>query len=67
MRGISMSVERADERRSKAPRRVKLPGQAERSSSRDAVNIAREIRANSELGKREARLSAAEAKLDRDN
>jgi hypothetical protein len=59
-----MSIERADERRSKKPRKVKVPGQAEQYSSRAAVEIARELRAKSELGRREARLAGAEAKID---
>jgi hypothetical protein len=59
-----MSLERADEKRSKRPRMIKVPGQVERMTTRDAVSIARELRSRSELGKREARLAAAEAKID---
>ncbi|MBB4364243.1 hypothetical protein GGD65_005301 [Bradyrhizobium sp. CIR18] len=56
--------ERATEKRSRSRerRRIKLPGKAEAYANTDPIEIARELRANSKLGKREARLAAAEAK-----
>jgi hypothetical protein len=47
---------------SKQSRRIKLPGKSETYDSTDPVEIARELRAKSKLGKREARLAAAESK-----
>lgn len=44
-------------------RRIKLPGKAEVYADTDPIEIARELRAKSKLGKREARLDAAEAKI----
>ncbi|MBB4427990.1 hypothetical protein GGD66_006576 [Bradyrhizobium sp. CIR48] len=49
-------------RTSKQSRRIKLPGKAEVYADTDPIEIARELRAKSRLGKREARLVAAEAK-----
>lgn len=49
-------------RTSKQSRRIKLPGKSETYASTDPVDIAGELRAQSKLGKREARLAAAEAK-----
>ncbi|UEM08299.1 hypothetical protein J4G43_026160 [Bradyrhizobium barranii subsp. barranii] len=46
----------------KQSRRIKLPGKSEAYASTDPVEIARELRAQSRLGKREARLAAAEMK-----
>jgi hypothetical protein len=57
--------EKATERRAKRSRRIKLPGKTAEFSEKDPVEIARELRAKSELGRREARLKAAEAKLGR--
>jgi hypothetical protein len=50
------------ERSTKQSRRIKLPGKPEAYTNTDPVEIARELRAKSKLGKREARLAAAEAK-----
>ncbi|UPT93864.1 hypothetical protein J4G48_0031635 [Bradyrhizobium barranii subsp. apii] len=47
---------------SKQSRRIKLPGKSEAYADTDPVEIARELRAQSKLGKREARLAAAEMK-----
>ncbi|RZN10996.1 hypothetical protein CWO91_10240 [Bradyrhizobium genosp. SA-3] len=47
---------------SKQSRRIKLPGKAEVYANTDPIEIARELRAKSKLGKREARLAAAENK-----
>lgn len=49
-------------RSSKQSRRIKLPGKSEAYANTDPVEIARELRAQSKLGKREARLATAEAK-----
>ncbi|EIG56232.1 hypothetical protein [Bradyrhizobium sp. WSM1253] len=49
-------------RSSKQSRRIKLPGKSEAYADADPVEIARELRAQSKLGKREARLAAAEMK-----
>lgn len=58
-----MSLERANERRAKAPRLVKLPGDRNaRRSDQDPLEIAKELRAKSRLGQREAKLEAAERK-----
>ncbi|SDC02508.1 hypothetical protein SAMN05216337_100153 [Bradyrhizobium brasilense] len=57
--------ERATSKRahtSKQSRRIKMPGKAETYADTDPVEIARELRAKSELGGREAKLAAAEAK-----
>lgn len=56
--------ERATEKRSQSRerRRIKLPGRAEVYANTDPAEIARELRAKSKLGKREAKLDAAEAK-----
>jgi hypothetical protein len=57
--------ERATENRSRPRerRRIKLPGKAEAYANTDPLEIARELRTKSKLGKREARLAAAEEKL----
>lgn len=58
-----MSLERANEKRAKAPRLIKLPGdKTARRSDRDPLEIAKELRAKSRLGQREARLDAMERK-----
>lgn len=59
-----MSNERANERRGKTARLVKLPGKPERRTSDDPRDIARKLRATSALGKKEARLAAIEAKMN---
>jgi hypothetical protein len=46
----------------KQSRRIKLPGKSETFANTDPVDIARELRAKSKLGEREARLAAAEKK-----
>lgn len=48
---------------SKLSRRIKLPGRSATYANTDPVEIARELRAKSKLGKREARLAAMEEKL----
>ncbi|MBB2832397.1 UNVERIFIED_ORG: hypothetical protein GGD51_002526 [Rhizobium esperanzae] len=55
--------ERANKKASAAGRSVKLPGKAAQHSDAKPVEIARELRAKSALGRREAKLAAAEAKL----
>ncbi|MET4277403.1 MULTISPECIES: hypothetical protein [unclassified Bradyrhizobium] len=50
------------ERSTKRSRRIKIPGAAETFDNTDPVEIARELRAKSRLGKREARLNAAARK-----
>lgn len=60
-----MSTERTDGIRAadnKRERRITLPGGVVSFSSRDAKEIAAELRAKSALGRREARQRAAEAK-----
>ncbi|WP_246650509.1 hypothetical protein [Rhizobium laguerreae] len=54
--------ERANKKSSNQGRSVKLPGRAPQHSDAKPVDIARELRAKSELGRREAKLAAAEAK-----
>ncbi|UWU89616.1 hypothetical protein [Bradyrhizobium sp. CB1015] len=49
-------------RTGKQERRIKMPGKVEVYANTDPVEIARELRAKSRLGKREARLAAAEAR-----
>ena len=49
-------------RSSKQSRRIKLPSKSETYANTDPIEIARELRAKSKLGKREARLAAAETK-----
>ncbi|PDT09774.1 hypothetical protein [Rhizobium sp. M1] len=55
--------ERANQKSSSQGRSVKLPGKSARHSDAKPVEIARELRAKSALGKREAQLAKAEAKL----
>ncbi|MBX5239506.1 hypothetical protein [Rhizobium sp. NLR22b] len=55
--------ERANKKASTQGRSVKLPGKAAQHSEAKPIDIARELRAKSELGRREAKLAAAEAKL----
>lgn len=52
----------SDEKRVSGERRIKLPGKPEGISDLDPVTIARELRAKSKLGAREARQKVAEAK-----
>ncbi|MBB4290608.1 hypothetical protein GGE16_002648 [Rhizobium leguminosarum] len=56
--------ERANTKAGGAGRTVKLPGKTAQHSDARPVDIARELRAKSELGLREAQLARAEAKLD---
>jgi hypothetical protein len=53
-------AETTREKHQKSKRRIKLPGMAESYSNREPIDIARELRAKSKLGAREARLDAAE-------
>jgi len=55
--------ERANKKASTRGRSVKLPGKSAQHSDAKPVEIARELRAKSELGQREAKLAKAEAKL----
>lgn len=48
------------EKRQKSKRHIKLPGKPATYANTEPVDIARELRAKSKLGKREARLDAAE-------
>ncbi|MBB2753350.1 UNVERIFIED_ORG: hypothetical protein GGI57_004072 [Rhizobium aethiopicum] len=56
--------ERANQKTSGAGRSVKLPGKAAQHTDAKPIDIARQLRAKSELGRREAQLARAEAKLD---
>jgi hypothetical protein len=56
------TAESTREKRQKSRRHIKLPGKAESYSDRDPVEIARELRSKSRLGRKEAKLDAAEAK-----
>lgn len=55
--------ERANQKSSTQGRSVKLPGKTAQHSDAKPVEIARQLRAKSELGRREAKLAKAEAKL----
>jgi hypothetical protein len=55
--------ERANKKAVSQGRSVKLPGKAAQHSDAKPVEIARGLRAKSELGRREAKLAAAEAKV----
>ncbi len=57
-----MAVERATKKASKSVRSVTLPGKRAAYVSTDPIDIARELRAKSKLGQREARLADAERK-----
>lgn len=52
-------LEHATEKRGATERRIKMPGGEVRYSTMDPKDIARILRANSTLGKREAKLKAA--------
>jgi hypothetical protein len=58
--------EKADERRTKTKRRISIRGKYVKMDDTDPVAIARALRKDSNLGKREARLAQAEAKVGRD-
>ncbi|MCP3406210.1 hypothetical protein [Bradyrhizobium sp. CCGB01] len=65
VRGRAM-FEKATSKRTrltKQSRRIKLPGKSEAYADTDPIEIARELRAKSRLGKREARLDAASRKV----
>jgi hypothetical protein len=55
-------LEKTTERRTKSKRRITIRGGRTTFESKDPTEIARELRAKSKLGKREARLDAAERK-----
>ena len=57
-----MSIERATAKRANAHRSVKLPGKTAVLTDEEPIKIARELRSKSALGRREAKMSAAEAK-----
>lgn len=59
-----MAIERANKKAPKGGRTVTLPGKRPTYTDRDAVDIARELRAKSNLGRREAKLAEAERKLN---
>jgi len=62
-----MSIEQANAKRARVvsrERKIKLPGRPVKYGADDPLRIARELRANSRLGRREARLAAAERKRD---
>jgi hypothetical protein len=56
------TTENTREKRQKSKRHIKIPGKPAAYASTDPIDIARELRAKSKLGKREAKLDAAEAK-----
>lgn len=57
------TAETSREKRQKSKRHIKVPGKPATYANTDPIDIARELRAKSKLGKREARLDAAEKKL----
>ena len=60
-----MSIERANATRARIvsrERKIKLPGEPVRYGADDPLKIARELRAKSRLGRREAQLAEAERK-----
>lgn len=59
-----MAVEKATAKSGKSLRSIKLPGRAEQYVDTDPVKIARELRAKSRLGQREAKLAEAERKAN---
>lgn len=59
-----MAIERANKKTPKSGRQVTLPGKRAAYLDRDPVEIARELRAISSLGRREAKLAEAERKLN---
>jgi hypothetical protein len=59
------TAETGREKRQKSERKITLPGKREIYSDKDPIEIARELRAKSRFGRREAKLNAAEAKLGR--
>ena len=56
-------LEKADERRAKTKRRISIRGKYFKTANTDPIAIARALREKSPLGKREARLEKAEAKV----
>lgn len=54
------TAENTREKRQKSARRIQVPGRGVVYASTDPIEIARELRAKSKLGQREARLDAAE-------
>ncbi|MCP1765389.1 hypothetical protein M2202_005801 [Bradyrhizobium japonicum] len=58
-------LEKADERRSKKKRKISIRGTYFKTDDTDPIAIARALRKESKLGKREARLEHAEAKVGR--
>jgi hypothetical protein len=59
-----MSIERANRKTAKTGRQVTLPGKRAAYLDRDPVEIARELRSKSSLGRREAKLAEAERKVN---
>ncbi|MCZ8546274.1 hypothetical protein OOJ09_25930 [Mesorhizobium qingshengii] len=62
-----MTLERTDTSRARTlrSRKITMPDGKVRYDSKDPKDIAAELRAKSSLGKREAKLKAAEAKIGR--
>lgn len=59
------TAETIREKRQKSARRIQVPGKGVVYASTDPIDIARELRAKSKFGKREAKLKAAEEKQRR--
>lgn len=57
--------EKADERRARVKRKISIRGKYFKTDDTDPIAIARALRKESPLGKREARLEKAEAKVGR--
>lgn len=55
-------AENIREKRQKSKRHIKLPGKPATYASTDPIEIARELRSKSRLGRKEAKLDAAEKK-----
>lgn len=56
------TAENTREKRQKSRRHIKLPGKPAKYANDDPVDIARELRSKSRLGRKEAKLDAAEKK-----
>ncbi|MGO4659659.1 hypothetical protein AB4Z34_33490 [Ensifer sp. 2YAB10] len=59
-----MSIERANKKAPSGGRHVTMPGKRSVFIDKSPVDIARELRAKSSLGRREAKLAEAERKLN---
>lgn len=56
------TAENTREKRQKSKRHIKVPGKPAAYASTDPIDIARELRSKSPLGRKEAKLDAAEKK-----